>query len=194
MIATRVRLPNKSQVLILEDIFPQHILQNLHNLCREWNPDMNPDWVQPVQFNGAPRWNYEGNNPWWQDAKNWLGSDYMLGRLQGELGCEPLQFDSAVMWMDQQGFGPLGPHKENSGSYLCQIYLTETEHSYTGTTIHNDNKQILFQLPYRDNMGWFFDTGRTVMHGREHDVPAGINRFTMMAWFRPRDDYLQVSL
>jgi hypothetical protein len=24
-----------------------------------------------------------------------------------------------------------------------------------------------------------------VMHGREHDVPEGINRFTLMAWFKP---------
>jgi hypothetical protein len=185
MNVTRVSLPTKSQVLILEDFFPRHTLQNLHNLCREWHPTLNQDWVQPYEFDGRPRWNYQGNHPWWEEAKLFMSSEHVLGRLQGEIQSERLAFDSAVMWMDQAGFGTLGPHQETSGTYLAQIYITETEHPYTGTTIHNSNKQILFQLPYRDNMGWFFDTGRTVMHGREHDVPEGINRFTLMAWFKP---------
>ena len=52
----------------------------------------------------------------------------------------------------------------------------------SGTTIYNEAGQVLVQMPYRDNLAWFFH-GMHVMHGRHHDVPEGITRFTLQIWY-----------
>lgn len=186
MLVNRVHLPTGANVLILEQVFPAALLADLHQLCERWSHIDRENWITPQGFEGRPRWLYCGNSPEYLAAEKFLSAPEFASRLQGEVHRDDLEYSHMQLWVEQHGIGSLGAHKEQAGAFLAQIYLTETEHSYAGTTIHNDAQQILFQLPYRDNFGWFFDTGRTVMHGREHDVPEGIDRFAIMVWFGER--------
>jgi hypothetical protein len=186
MLVNRVHLPTGANVLILEQVFPPAILADLHQLCERWLHVDREQWITPEGFENRPRWIYRGNRPEYTATEKFLSSPEFAARLQGEVQRDDLEYSHMQLWVEQHGMGPLSAHKEQAGAFLAQIYLTKTEHSYTGTTIHNDKQQILFQLPYRDNFGWFFDTGQTVMHGREHDVPEGIDRFAIMVWFGER--------
>jgi hypothetical protein len=88
-----------------------------------------------------------------------------------------------TFFRDAPGTPPLEPHREQAGAWLSQVYIAAQDHPTNGTTIYTDQKQVLLQLPYRNNTGWLFDTGRTVMHGREHAVPEDLERFSLMIWY-----------
>ena len=138
------------------------------------------DWVQPWE---SPRAVYQGSHSSFQKLKDYFNSPEVIQQFRQHLPDRKPAPSEFKIWVDRTGFGPLVPHKEVNDAFIAQVFVTREEHSYTGTTIYNDNKEILFQLPYRNNCGWFFDNGITVMHGRAHDVPAGINRYAIMIWY-----------
>jgi hypothetical protein len=117
----------------------------------------------------------------WAELAEYFNSAEFKKPLEDHLGVD-LQLTEGSIWADLAGFGPLGAHKEGGGSYMMQVYLTDTPHDYSGTTIYNEAGEVLVQLPYRDNFAWFFH-GMKIMHGRRHDVPEGIKRFTLQVWY-----------
>ena len=180
MFINTVNLVNGSKVLLLDQVFDIDLLSQLHALCDSFHLD-NPDWQAPVWT--TYRYVYQGSAPVYQALRQYLGSDAVITKITQAINKPRVIFSNITLWIDLPGTGPLAPHVEGDDSYLAQIYITKTPHSYTGTTIYQDNQQVLFQLPYRDNFGWFFDRATQVMHGREHDVPDGISRFSIMAWY-----------
>ena len=176
---TKVTLENNSTVLILENVLPPELLKEAQEFCNTFVQG-DPDWKKPWD---SPRAVYQGVHPSFDKLKAYFNSPAVIQQFAQALpGRYPAPSEFKI-WVDQAGFGALQPHKEVNDAFIAQVFVTETEHSYTGTTIYNDNKEILFQLPYRNNCGWFFDNGSTVMHGRAHDVPEGINRYAIMIWY-----------
>lgn len=175
---TRVTLENSSTVLILENVLPAELLEQAHEFCNSFSAD-SPEW----ELFGSSRYIYTGNNPTYIKLKEYFESNEVMHQFNTALTEKRLAPSVFKIWVDLPGFGPLLPHVETSDAYIAQLFVTQKEHSYTGTTIYNDNKEILFQLPYRNNCGWFFNNGSTVMHGRAHDVPEGIQRFALMVWY-----------
>ena len=94
-----------------------------------------------------------------------------------------INYGNLLLWIDLPGFGTLTPHVDGDDSGLMQAYITSTPHPYAGTTMYAEDDKILFQLPYRDNFGWLFQPANKVLHGREHSVPEGISRFSIMINF-----------
>lgn len=180
MLITQVDLVNGSRVLLLEDFFPADLIAQLQQICLEY--PASDVWTVPFGFDSTTaRRSYTG--PGLAAVKAWLASAECTDQLSARVG-RPIEYSDLHLWCDPPGVDQLAPHKEQGGEYLAQFFVADVEHSYTGTTVYNDDGRILFQMPYRNNYGWFFSTGRTVMHGREHPVPAGINRFSLLVWYQ----------
>jgi hypothetical protein len=182
MIVNTVNIATGSKVFLIEEFLPEDIHEKIKKLFNEFTTD-SVDWKIPEWAQGRPRYVYQGQSEKYNALKNFVISSSLLTQLEHLLGIK-VQNTGIDLWIDFAGFGTLAPHYENEGSvYLAQIYISDKEYPFIGTTIYNDNKEILFQLPFRDNYGWFFDKGYTVMHGREHDIPDDLARCSIMLWF-----------
>ncbi len=168
------------RVFLLDQVFEPQWIDRLHQLCD--SAELGSDqWAMPDWTQGRPRYMFDCKGTAWQEIETYINSDEFLLPLANIIG-HSLRCTAASIWADLAGFGPLGPHKEGGGNYMMQVYITKTDHPYTGTTIYNEAGQVLAQLPYRDNFAWLFH-GMQVMHGRYHDVPEGLRRFTFQIWF-----------
>lgn len=179
MLVNTVELSNKAKILILDHIFEPDLLARLHELCDTFSPE-HPDWKDPGWT--KLRYEYCGQSTTRDDLCNYLSSPEFLNPVSSALG-EDMKFGNLLIWVDLPGFGNLTPHVDGDDSGLMQAYITTTPHSYTGTTMYSDMDKILFQLPYRDNFGWLFQPANAVLHGREHGVPEGVKRFSIMINF-----------
>jgi hypothetical protein len=183
MIVTRVALPNKANVLLLEDVLPVTLLADLHNDILDRFEPGHEDWVIPESDQSSTRYQYKGTHTTYNQVEEYMSSSAMLARLQGEVQSPDLAYSYMRLLVDLPGYGPLKEHVELAGEHVAQIYFTRTPDPYHGTSIHNQQRDLLFTLPYRDNFGWFFDVGTTVMHSRLQDVLPGLNRFSLMLWY-----------
>jgi len=182
MIINTVTISTGAKVFLIEEFLPTSIHISIKQLFDSFNKD-NADWKMPTWTEGRPRYVYCGNSNEYNLLKNYVASPELIDQLESILGLK-VQNTGIDLWVDFSGFGTLAPHYENEGSiYLAQIYISDQEYPFIGTTIYNDNKEILFQLPFRDNYGWLFDKGYTVMHGRKHDIPENLARCSIMLWF-----------
>ena len=172
-----------SQVLLIDQVFGADQLNQLHAMCAKFTPGCEhwpqPDWCAPPH--NRPRYLFDEKGDEWAELVKFFHSSEFKQPIEQHLNIR-LEHSVSSIWADLTGFGALGPHKEAGGSYMMQVYLTNTPHDYSGTTIYNEAGEILVQLPYRDNFAWFFH-GMQVMHGRHHDVPKDITRFTLQIWF-----------
>lgn len=180
MLVNKLELETGEKAFLLDQVFEPLWLNKLHNLCKSAQLGTSP-WLLAEHFGGRPRYLHNESGTEWTELVAYFSSKDFLAPLEAVLGHE-LRYSTSSIWADQRGFGALNPHKEHGGAYMMQVYLTDTPHDWTGTTIYNEQRQVLAQLPYRDNFGWFFH-GMKVMHGRHHDVPEGMTRFTLQIWF-----------
>lgn len=185
METTIVHLPNQSRVFIVENVLDQATLDYAHGLAAAFAED-NPLWHRAGTAEHHPRWEYDTSDISFAPVKQAFSNPEHLAYWKSQLApnnprevfCSHITF-----FIDYPGSPPLLPHKEGSNSWLSQVYIAKQTHKYGGTTVYNDRQKLLFQLPYRDNMGWLFDNGATVMHGRSHPVAEGIDRFSLMIWY-----------
>ena len=183
MLVNTLTTETGEKVFLLDQVFDKAWLDRLHELCDSAELGGN-EWAMPEWTEGRPRYMFNCKGSEWEEIRSYITSDEFLSKFESLLG-HPLRCTAHSIWADLKGFGPLGPHKEGGGNYMMQVYLTRTDHPYTGTTIYTEDRQVLAQLPYRDNFAWLFH-GMRVMHGRMHDVPEGITRFTFQIWFDHR--------
>lgn len=180
MLVNTLTVETGEKVFLLDQVFDQHWLDRLHALCDSAVLGTDP-WPLAAHFGGRPRYLHNETGEEWAEIQRYFASTEFLSPLETLVG-HSLKYSVASIWADQRGFGALNPHKEYGGAYMMQVYITDTPHDWTGTTIYNEQQQVLAQLPYRDNFGWFFH-GMKIMHGRHHDVPEGMTRFTLQVWF-----------
>lgn len=182
---TVVHMPNGSRVFILEHVLDTATLAYAHTLASEFS-ETNPVWSRAGTAAEHPRWEYDVADATFAPIRSALNDPERLAQLHLMLDPDStrrLYCSNISFFIDSPGSPPLFPHVERNDSWLSQIYIAAFPHPYNGTTVYNDRRQILFQLPYRDNTGWLFDTGATVMHGRAHTVPKGLARFSLMIWY-----------
>jgi hypothetical protein len=180
MLVNTLTVETGEKVFLIDQVFEKPWLDRLHALCNSAELGTAP-WPLAENFGGRPRYMHNETGSEWADMQAYFASSEFLEPFEQIVG-HSLRHSVSSIWADQRGFGPLTPHKEGGGSYMMQIYLTDNPHDWTGTTIYNEQKQVLVQLPYRDNFGWFFH-GMQVMHGRHHDVPEALTRFTLQIWY-----------
>ena len=182
MLINVVELHDSAKILILDKIFDSDLLTELHELCNTFSVD-HPDWKDPGWT--KLRYEYIGGSDAHTNLCNYLRSSEFIDPVSAALG-KTMEFGNLILWIDLPGYGPLSPHVDRDNPGLMQAYITTTPHSYTGTTMYSDDNNILFQLPYRDNFGWFFYPADKVLHGREHSVPEGVKRFSILINFYQR--------
>jgi len=173
-----------NHVLLIDQVFSEDRLKQFHAICAKFTPGCE-HWRQPswcIVPQHRPRYLFDGKGDEWAELVQFFNSAEVKQPIEQHLDLT-LEYTTSSMWADLTGFGTLEPHKEAGGSYMMQIYLTNKSHDYSGTTIYNEAGEVLVQMPYRDNFAWFFH-GMKVMHGRHHDVPKGITRFTLQIWYR----------
>jgi hypothetical protein len=191
MDTTQVILPNGSRVYIIEHVLAADTLAYAHSLADTF-AESNPLWHRAGTAAEHARWEYDVADPNFDPIRRAFDCPEHLAYWQQRLAPDSTQqvFCSNIsFFIDYPGSPPLFPHVEAADSWLSQVYIARQPHKYNGTTVYNDRKQILFQLPYRDNMGWLFNTGGTVMHGRAHAVPEALARFSLMIWYALLPDY-----
>ena len=185
MNTTTVTLYNNARVHILEQVLAATVLQHAHDLARTFSTH-NPLWTRAGTADNYPRWEYCVQDATFDPVRQAFSNAEHLSFWQRRLAptsSRELYCSNISFFVDLPGSLPLQPHVEGVDSWLAQVYIAREPHSYNGTTIYNHDQQVLFQLPYRDNMGWLFDTAGRVMHGREHGVPDGLDRFSIMIWY-----------
>lgn len=183
MISTTVTMPSGARVFLIDKFFETELLNKVHQLFDNFNTQQD-QWANPLWTSN--RFVYQGNDEKFLELKNYIQSKTFISQLELLLGNDTKICNIGLdLWIDLPGLGPLSPHFENEGSiYISQIYISDRDYPSNGTTIYTDDKQLLFQLPFRDNFGWFFDKGYTVMHGRINDVEPN-NRCSVMLWYHP---------
>lgn len=180
MLVNKLELETGEKVFLLDGVLDSTWLGRVHTLCNKAQLG-NPPWPLAEHFGGRPRYLHDESGSEWAELLAYFSSKEFISPFE-QLVAHPLTFSVASIWADQRGFGSLGPHKEQGGAYMMQIYITDKAHDWSGTTIYNEQGQVLVQMPYRDNFGWFFH-GMKIMHGRHHDVPEDLTRFTLQIWF-----------
>lgn len=181
MDTTLVNLANGSRVFILDRVLHEETLAYTHKLAGTYS-QANPLWTRAATATTAPRWLYDVTDAAFEPVRRAFDSGTLLEYWKQQLNAPRLYCSNISFFIDLPGAAPLEPHVELAGSWLSQVYIAAEDHSYTGTTVYTDSHKVLFQLPYRNNTGWLFDTGQTVMHGRAHPVPD-LARFSIMVWY-----------
>jgi hypothetical protein len=184
MDATEVKLANGAKIFIIENALDPEVLAHAHFLTETFSTQ-NPLWRKTDSSLEFLRWEYNTADPSFDPIWRGLNSAPALEFWQQKLapGGPRLFCSNATFFVDMPGSSPLPPHVEASDSWVSQVYITDRSDNINGTTMYNEQKQVLFQLPYRNNTGWLFDNGSMVMHGREHRVPPDLERFSLMAWY-----------
>ena len=174
-----VTLSNNTRCLLLDQVLTRQTLQGLHDLCRDFETTKK-DWI-PADWTDH-RWYYQGNSVSWQRFQDEIQYPVEISQ---SLGVD-LVASASRLWVDLEGYGALNSHVEGEGRFLSQISLAQHSWPDQGTAIYLDQATVLFQLPYRDNSGWFFDGSTKIWHGRQHAIPPGLKRFVVMTWYGQR--------
>lgn len=179
MLVNTVTLANGQQVFLIDEFFTAQPLASLHTICDAFTRD-NPAWSQPDGFNRS-RWVYDCNQAEFDTVRDHVYSTELTDHVSRLIGYS-VNLTNTAMWVDFTGVGQLRPHCETASGFLAQIFVTRSTDNYNGTTFYTDSRQVLFQLPYRNNFGWLFE-GDRVLHGRQADVSPGLARFIIMLWY-----------
>ena len=176
-----VNLADGGRVLLIDDFFEPKWINLLQKICGEFQHNKTR-WPVSTITQSIHRRMFNESGKDWEKFVDYIKRSDITDTISQALNIS-MSFSMINLWCDQTGFGALLPHREQGGKYMAQIYITDQSHDWGGTTVYNEQKEILFQMPYRNNYAWFFDDGTTVMHGRHHDVPAGLDRFTLQIWW-----------
>jgi hypothetical protein len=131
MLVNTLTTETGNQVLLVDQVFGTDRLNQLHAMCAEFTPGCEhwpqPDWCAPPH--NRPRYLFDEKGDEWAELVQFFDSDNFKQPIEQHLGIS-LEYSMATLWADLTGFGPLGPHKEQGGSYMMQVYLTDTPHDY----------------------------------------------------------------
>jgi hypothetical protein len=178
----KIELATGQRACLLDEFLPTDLIKKVYTVFDSFSIN-DPTWVpDPPNDPDHVRFRYDGPNPIVGEVEEYLRSLAVLDKLGHAIG-KKLEFDLVKFWIDTKML--LGPHVEqpNGGISMAQIYITKVEHPFLGTTLYQDNEKILFQLPFRNNFGWFFEKSDTVMHGKLTETPEKFNRCSLMIFF-----------
>jgi len=174
----KIDLANNSKVYLIDNFLDETHLQIAHDLCDTYYSNRE-DWEQPDWT--KHRYVYKGGGEKFKKIWQYFGLEGIADVFDSIVDKDK-NFIDLQLWCDLPNIPILDPHIE-AGAYLGQLYITksiDSQYPIHGTSIYNDNKQLLFTMPYRNNFCWFFDKCTSVMHGRNCEVPKGLERFSFL--------------
>ena len=180
MNVTTIELENNSRVFILDHFFENDLVLELYKLFDTVSFDASA-WPESELFKHySGRLVYAGKSSVLDKIRSYANTSIVQNKLRDLLG-HNIKLSSLDLWVDQPGY-TISPHYDPTFfEYAVQIYITNNP-EYTvgvpfGTTIFQDQKnQVLLQLPYRTNFGYFFENPQKTYHGLVGTVPAGMQR------------------
>lgn len=178
----KIELSTGQQMCLIDQFLNPHILQDVNEVFDTFSVD-NKYWVpDPVDDLEHIRFRYDGPSPLVSKIEQYLDSTEIIAPLE-QVFQKKLKFSVLKFWVDTKML--LDPHVEqpNGGITMAQIYITKKEFPYLGTTMYQDNKKMLFQLPYRDNFGYCWEKSDSIMHGKIFETPVGFNRQSLIIFF-----------
>ena len=185
MIINTFTYANDLRVLLVEDFFPADLLEQLTEMCKtsETHPDdwHNPEWSKLRKIHNGNTETYKHLEETFRDPWFYKPLQVIFQRPGNDV--YNLEYVECKLWADYPGFGPLAAHKENSSEIQGQIFLTDTTHPVNGTSMLNDDKELLFTLPFRNNYGWIMEKCQETMHSREFDVIPATVRYSLIFWY-----------
>jgi hypothetical protein len=177
---TTVELENKTRIFILDQFFERELVRDLYELFDTVTTDVAAWSDSDVFKHHAGRLVYTGASPVLDKIRTAANDVGLRGKLSELLGHD-IKFLSLDLWVDQPGY-TIAPHYDPAFfEHAVQIYITNNPDYYAGpplgTTIFQQQQQrVLFQLPYRTNFGYFFESPQQVYHGLAGSVPEGMQR------------------
>jgi hypothetical protein len=180
-----LQLSTGQQVLLLDQFLSPPMLKKTKDVFATFLVD-NPSWVRdPANAPVHVRYRFDAYHPAVKEIEEYLQSPSVIEPISRVLGID-LKFQTLKFWVDNKML--LNPHKEQPMSDIAaaQIYITDQEQPFLGTVINQDDKKILFQLPFRNNFGWLFAKAEEVMHSKITETPESFNRCSLMIFFERR--------
>ena len=177
-----VELATGQKMFLIDQFLSQPILEKVFSIFDSFSVD-SEYWVpDPPNDPDHIRYRYDGSNPYVNEVEQYLSSPAIIDTLSVALN-KQIRFSVLKFWVDKKML--LSAHKEqpNGGLSMAQIYITKKEYPYLGTTMFQDNKKLLFQLPYRNNFGYMWEKSDKVMHGKIFETPEDFNRCSLIIFF-----------
>jgi hypothetical protein len=177
MKSTCVYYQSSSKIFLIDNFFPNELLENLLQIFENIE---DPLWVDSEIFeHRRGRLIYTGNTKTINQL-NWFAQSSELVDSISKMIEKSVRFDSASLWADFEGYA-ISPHTDpNYFKHAIQIFVTRESTSWNtamhGTTIYQTEQEALFQMPYRNNFGYLFETPSAVLHGLGTQVPVGLQR------------------
>lgn len=178
MDVTRIELPTKDSVFLLDNFFAGEQLIQINSIVASYT-QAPEQWQQPeaMQYRRV----HTGESQEYRQLEQYLRSAEQCDQIAELTDC-PVWLSNMTVWIDLPGTGPLLPHRETAGEFLVQVFIGPQTDNTNGTTFYADPRRVLVQLPYRYNFGWLFE-GQKVLHGRQFGVAAGLTRAVVMMWY-----------
>lgn len=177
-----VLFPDSSRFILVDNFFEQSTISSINQLFYS-----DADWETGQEFaHYQGREIYRGTSPVLEQIKI-HATQIDIG---GILGTE-VEFSGVDLWKDSPGYR-ITPHRDVPGpDYAVQIYMGEGHNTFQmlGTAIYTEkhgHTTPLFEISYRPNSGYIVDAPHTVLHGLNHEIPPGYQRYSIYLRYRKK--------
>lgn len=174
---TVINYLERSKICLIDDFFTPELSEQILTIFDNIN---DTDWPDTEVFkHRTGRLLYQGKSRTADQIMSYAASPEILEQIKGMLG-NSVQLGGISLWADFEGY-TITPHVDpDFFDYAVQIYMSRDPVKWNspilGTTIYQTPSKILFQLPYRNNFGYFFEKPGEVLHGLATPVPPGMQR------------------
>lgn len=181
----KIELSTGQKMCLLDRFLNNDILKKVNDIFDSFSAN-SEYWVpDPPNDPDHVRYRYDGPNPYVADVEEYLNSEEIIKPLSEVLN-KQITFSVLKFWVDTKMLLSAHTEQPNGGMPMAQIYITRKEYPYLGTTMFQDDKKLLFQLPYRNNFGYIWEKSDKVMHGKIFETPSGFNRCSLIIFFNER--------
>lgn len=174
-VAAAITLPTESKVWIVDKVFPESMIDQINDCFNTYIGQSGRAWEKTANF--APqRLVYQGVHPV-IDQINKYGDMFLVNEVSRIIK-KKVRFVYPSLWIDLPGY-ELHPHNDvDNFDYAVQVYMGSDYLSKNlfGTSVYQDYDTPLFDICYRQNSGYLFDSTATVLHGIRQPVPEGSMR------------------
>jgi len=177
-----VQFANNARLFLIDNFFSEELNNQVFGTFMSYN-DTNTNWGNTTNFEHKPgRKVYTGSVG---NIDAYVQTPAVLDQIRTLLG-KPVKYLSSSMWVDLPGY-TISPHYDiDAFEHAVQIYMTDPSKNFEmmGTAFYLNNKQLMFEIPYRRNSGYLIDTAQSILHGLHHSIPPGFLRYSVYMRFR----------
>ena len=172
-----IHMTDQGRVFLFDQFFETALADRLLTFFKTSN-----DWQVREEYSHWPgRLVYGGQDQVLEEIKRYAQRPDVLKTLS-QLSEYELTLYGVDLWKDQQGY-KIDPHQDFMGTdRFChvQIYMSDHIDHGMGTAFYSDSnlKSAAFQIPYKNNSGYFMVTGQQVWHGLP-TINRQVNRYSL---------------